>query len=369
MKRKLFNWLRVIVFIAVCALMVQAILHLYSLHQASFPEALSTNTLAAAFTCGILLLLLSTPFAFCLFGRMAGWRLHTLHILFIQVTRKDKLRVRLTPRLGYYVHMLPPRIDGASPWVLRLFARPFWLAGLFVLLALAAAATWRLPVCPVFIFLCGVCLGGSSVVLLPTKNDALLQALRLRRDVHCRQAFECAQHISAAVAENISLHDMPEAWFPALPAALIEDHYVYYVTYHRSGWLIDRERELEGYEALLPLLTLTPAPETYAFIAATIINGAIVEALNDLPPRCLKLLDDPSIKYMTPVSWERVINTALYARALFLHHDEQEAAQLLPDIEKHFTAESDRPRRTLRRLQEKAGLIPKEDPHVPRYSL
>ena len=361
MKRKLFNLLRIIAVIAVFALMGYAVMQLLTLQSAASAEACSINTLAAACTIGFVLLLLSLPIGSCLLSRMGGWRLHTLHILFVQITGKDKLRVRFVPRLGFYAHMLPPRIDGTSPWVLRLFARPIWLAGLFVLLALAAAATWRLPVCPVFIVLCGGCLGGSSVALLPTKNDALLQALRLRRDVHYRQAFECAQHISAAVAEKISLHDMPEAWFPALPAALIEDHYVYYVTYHRFGWLIDHERELEGYEALLPLLHLAPAPETYAFIAAAIINGAIVEALNDLPPRCLKLLDDPSIKYMTPVSWERVIKTALYARALFLHHDAQEAAQLLPDIEKHFTAESDRPRRTLRRLQEKAGVIPKED--------
>lgn len=356
MKRKLFNLLRIIAVIAVYALMGYAVMQLLTLQSAASIEACSINTLAAAFTITFVLLLLSLPIGSCLLSRIGGWRLHTLHILFIQITRKDKLRVRFVPRLGFYTHMLPPRIDGTSPWVLRLFARPFWLAGLFVLLALAAAATWRLPVCPVFIALCGGCLGGSSVALLPTKNDALLQALRLRRDVHYRQAFECAQHISAAVAEEISLHDMPEAWFPALPAALIEDHYVYYVTYHRSGWLIDQERELEGYEALLPLLTLTPAPETYAFIAATIINGAIVEALNDLPPRCLKLLDDPSIKYMTPVSWERVIKTALYARALFLHHDEQEAAALLPEIEKRLTPDTDAAPLTLRRLQEKAGM-------------
>lgn len=361
MKRKLFNLLRIIAVIAVYALMGYAVMQLLTMQSAASAEACSTNTLAAAYTIGLVLLLLSMPIGACLISRIGGWRLHTLQILFIQITKKDKLRVRFVPRLGYYVHMLPSRIDGASPWVLRLFAEPFYLTAMSMLLALACVMTWHTPVARIFLILSVGCFSGACFILLPTKNDALLQALCLRRDVHCRQAFECAQHISAAVAENISLHDMPEAWFPSLPASLIEDHYVYYVTYHRSGWLIDHERELEGYEALLPLLTLAPAPETYAFIAATILNGAIVEALNDLPPRCLQLLDDPSIKYMTPVSWERVINTALYARALFLHHDEQEAAQLLPDIEKHFTAESDRPRRTLRRLQEKAGLIPKED--------
>lgn len=365
MKRKLFNLLRIIAVIAVFALMGYAVMQLLTLQSAASAEACSINTLAAACTIGFVLLLLSLPIGSCLLSRMGGWQLHTLHILFIQITRKDKLRVRIVPRLGFYTHMLPPRIDGASPWALRLFASLIWVAGLFVLLALAAAATWLLPVCPVFIVLCGGCLGGSSGVLLPTKNDTLLQALRFRRDARYRQAFECAQHINAAVMDKVRLQDMPEAWFPALPAALLDDQYVRYITFQRSSWLICNDREKEGYEALLPLLDLTPTPETYTPIAGAIINGAIVEALNDLPPRCLKLLDDPSIKYMTPVSWERVIKTALYARALFLHHDAQEAAQLLPEIEKHLTAESDRPRRTLRRLQEKAGLIPKEDPHVP----
>lgn len=365
MKRKLFNLLRVIAVIAVCVLLFQAFTALLSLQYAICPETLSTNTLAAALTCGLVFILLSMPIGACLISRMAGWRLHSLHILFIQITRKDKLRVRFVPRLGYYVHMLPPRIDGTSPWVLRLFAEPFYLTAMSILLALACVMIWHTPVARLFLTLVISCFGGACFILLPSKNDRLLQALRFRRDARCRQAFECAQHISAAVMDKVHLQDMPEAWFPALPAALLDDYFVRYITFQRSSWLIHNEREAEGYEVLLPLLDLTPAPETYTTIAGAILNGAVVEALTDLPPRCLQLLDDPSVKYMTPASWDRAVKMALYARALFLHHSEDEAAALLPEVEKHITPEREEPRRTLLRLQEKAGLIPKEDPHAP----
>lgn len=364
MKRKLFNWLRVIAIIAICVLIFQAFTALLSLQYDSCSETLSTNTLAAAYTIGLVLLLLSMPIGACLISRIGGWQLHTLHILFIQVSNKDKLRVRFVPRLGYYARMLPSRIDGASPWVLRLFAEPFYLTAMSMLLALACVITWHTPVAHIFLILSFGCFSGACFILLPSKNDRLLQALRFRRDARYRQAFECAQHISAAGMDKVHLQDMPEDWFPALPAALLDDQFIRYITFQRSSWLIRNERELEGYEALLPLLDLSPAPETYLTIAGAILNGAVVEALHDLPPRCLQLLDDPSVKYMTPANWDRAVKMALYARALFLHQDETEAAALLPEVEKHITPEREEPRRTLRRLQEKAGLVPKEDPHA-----
>lgn len=361
MKGKLFKLLRVIAVIGAIALLALSSYQLISLQYAACPETLPDNVLAAAFICGVVLILLTLPIGSTLVAHMGGWRLHSLQILFVQVTRKDKLRVRLVPRLGFSAYLLPPRTDGASPWVLRLFAVPIWLAGLFVPLALASAISWRLPVARVFLILSISCISGACLILLSAKNGPLQQALCFHRDKRYLQAFECAQHISAAVMNQMRLADMPEDWFPALPANLLEDRYVRYVTFMRSSWLIRQDREQEGYETLLPLLDLTPAPETYTTIAGAILNGAVVEALCGLPPRCLQLLDDPSVKYMTPAGWARAIKTAQYARALFLHHDEAEAAALLPELEKLIAPEDDSARRTLRRLQEKAGLIPKEE--------
>lgn len=361
MKGKLFKLLRVIAVICGIALIALSSYQLISLQYDACREHLPDNVMAAAFTCGVVLIFLSLPIGAALIAHMGGWRLHTLQILFVQLTRKDKLRLRLVPRLGYYVRLLPPRTDGASPWGLRLFAGPIWLAALFVPLALASAITWQLPVARVFLILSLVCISGACLILLSAKNSLLQHALRFRRDKRYLQAFECAQHISVAAMDQMRLAAMPEAWFPALPANLLEDRYVRYVTFMRSSWLIRQEREPEGYDTLLPLLDLAPAPETYTTIAGAILNGAVVEALCSLPPRCLQLLDDPSVKYMTPAGWARAIKAAQYARALFLHHDEQEAAALLPELEKLITPEDDSARRTLRRLQEKAGLIPKED--------
>ena len=365
MNRKLINLLRIAAFILLIAAGAQALWILLDLHRAVCPQSLSTDTLAPLLVSLLAAFMLCMPAAACGISCLAGWRAHTMYILFVRFTWKDKLRVRFTPRPAFSLYVLPPRVDGAAPWVLPLLAPIIYMAAVSVLLALTACFTWQWPVARVFICASLGALLGAGFILLPGKNDRLLQALRFRRDARCRQAWECAHHITAAVTEKRRLAEMPEEWFPALPAALLDDRNVRYVMYHRAAWLIRTGREQEGYEALLPLLSLTPAPDTYAYIALSILNGAIVEALNDLPPRCLKQLDDPAVKYMTPSYAELSRNLALYARALFLHHDEQEAASLLPEIENHFTPDTDAAALTLRRLQEKAGVLPKEEDHAP----
>ena len=365
MKRKLINLLRIAAFILLIAAVTQALWILLDLHWALCPQSLSTDMLAPLLVSLFSAFALCMPAAACGISSLAGWRAHTVHIFFVRFTWKDKLRVRFTLRPAYSLRMLPPRVDGASPWVLPLLAPIIYMTAVSVLLALTACFTWQWVIARIFLCASLGALMGAGFILLPGKNDRLLQALRFRRDARYRQAWECSHHIAAAVAENHRLADMPEAWFPALPAALLDDRNVRYVMYHRAVWLIRTGREQEGYEALLPLLSLTPAPDTYACIALSILNGAIVEALNDLPPRCLKQLDDPAVKYMTPAYAELSRNLALYARALFLHHDEQKAASLLPEIEKRFTPDTDAAALTLRRLQEKAGVLPKEEDHAP----
>ena len=74
---------------------------------------------------------------------------------------------------------------------------------------------------------------------------------------------------------------------------------------------------------------------------------------------CLSQLEHPSVKYMTPAHWAPRARTAQYARALLLNRDEAEAAALLPAIEKDV-AEDQTDGALIRRIQEKAGIPPKE---------
>ena len=92
-------------------------------------------------------------------------------------------------------------------------------------------------------------------------------------------------------------------------------------------------------------------------IASAILNGVMCEALGDLPPMCMSQLDHPSLKLPLPQNWENQRLLAEYARALFLHRDEAEAAAILPKLEAAFDKEG-RTREGIEKLQRKAGILP-----------
>ena len=86
-------------------------------------------------------------------------------------------------------------------------------------------------------------------------------------------------------------------------------------------------------------------------------NPLAGEALAELPPLCMNRLEDDVLKMPLPPQWEYARLLARYARALFLRHDEAEAAALLPALEAEIEKQGRR-RAILVRMQEKAGLLP-----------
>lgn len=356
MKQKFLYLIRVMAVMAAVVLCIQGVGWLLGMHRSAVPQADSLDAAAAAFTIGLVLLILLLPVGVALIGLCRGYKLHRLHVLFIEVTHKEKLHIRLTGHLGFRVHMLPPRTDGTSPSTLYLLSVHLYFLGAVLLMALLTLVTWQTAMARGFMVLGFGFSMGVAVMLLPQKNtDALSRVLKFRRSHDLQRAWECAVSITAAMADGKRLDDMPEEWFLPYPAELMNDAAVQVCTFNRSSWLICHDRELEGYEALRPLFDLVPRPETHQTIAGALLNGAVCEALNDLPPMCLSQLDHPSLKYMTPARWERAVLTAKYARALLLHQDPEEAAAILPALEKLVTEEN-RGRETLARLQAKAGI-------------
>lgn len=358
MKQKLLNFIRVICLIAGLVLAVIGLLHLLNLHWAAFPhfyDAGLVGSVLPVILAGLLFLL--TPLAVAGAGKLCKYRVKETRIAFVHITWGKGIRLG-RPHFG--TAMLPPWLDGTSPFVLPMLSASLYflcLSGLFLLLSLLlwkTAAVETLLYAALFFFTLAL------TRFLPWANgrDDLSRVWRMRRSPDLVRAWECAAHIGDALAGGKKLPDMPDAWFQTYPAELAEDEYVSNCMINGSSRLIRQECYGEAYEMLRPLFDLKPAPHTHRVIACAVLNGALCEAMNDLPPMCLEQLDHQSVKYMTPPTWQPRMELVKYARAL-LHHDEAEAAEILSGLER-LLAQDDADRTTLIRLQRKAGLLSDE---------
>ena len=192
---------------------------------------------------------------------------------------------------------------------------------------------------------------------LPTRSNVFDRILVFRKSRDLRRAWECSLHQNAAMDHKTKLRDMPAEWFLPYPEALKDEPLVMYANFNRAAWLISQDRYAEGYEVLRYFFDLVPAPKTHTMIASAILNGVMCEALGDLPPMCMSQLEHPSLKLPLPQNWENQRLLAEYARALFLHRDEAEAAAILPKLEAAFDKEG-RTREGIEKLQRKAGILP-----------
>ena len=362
-KRKLINLVRIVGLLGLFALAFWVLVTLGNLHQQTCPELYAPGSDDYLWLYMLLcaLVLLMMPAITCIGGLLSGYRLHRMRILFIEIAREDKLRIRLTRRMGYGALLLPPRTDGTSPYKLALLCAPLVMAALAAITLALTAIFWHTGPARALMIMPIACVLAIVFILLPRRNttDCLSRVLAFRsRDK--RRAWECSMHITAALSDGKRLMDMPEEWFQQYPAEVAEDLYVSNCIINGSSRLIRQARFAEAYEMLRPLFDLAPAPETHQLVACVLLNGAICEALAELPPHCLSRLELPSVKYMTPASWTPRLRTAQYARALFLNHDEAEAAALWTQIEKDMAADRIDDE-LIRRMQEKAGLITKED--------
>lgn len=354
--KKLVKMIRIVLSIALVIGWYQIMQALIDFHYTCCPELYGTAANKTLLFLPLIVLLLMMPFPIAAITAASGYKLHRLHWLFLVITKPDKLRIRLNKKLGFSLRMLPPRTDGTSPYVLYWCSAYVIIAALFVISALLAAIFWRTPASRYLNnYFLGTGLWVFLLPLLPTKGNAINRVLAFRRSQDLRRAWECSMHTAAAMDQGMELTEMPEEWFLPYPEKIQDHPLVRLNNFNHAARLIDQERPLEGYECLRYFFDLTPAPDTYQLIAGAILNGAIVEALNDLPPMCLSQLEHASLKLPLPPQWERGLLTARYACALFVHHDENEAAAILPELEKMIEKEG-KGHETLERLQKKAGI-------------
>lgn len=332
MKKKLSRLMITLLLLAAFAAAFAGMMHLSNLHRAEYPRLHAANApqnilpvIGAAACLGLFSLFV----ALC--SKVCGYRFLELRLLFLHVRKEEgRLRFRLgKPGLGTLV--LPPRTDGTSPWRLFVMLRPLYfglVTLVFLLLIIPAWGTtaFRPLLLPVFLYLCM-----TLISLLPRKNglDPLSLWRKYSRSRDCLRAWECASYVAVALHQEKKLMDMPEEWFGTYPAELAADPYVSNCLINGSSRLMRQRKFAEAYAMLAPLLDIAPSPDTHTSLACAILNGAICEALANLPVRCLEQLEHPSVAYMCPETWKERALMAKYARAALITRDAEEAAALL----------------------------------------
>lgn len=347
--------LRILLWLMAGAALIAGMLALDQAHRAAFPALAQEELSTGALFLGMLLYVLGMPFAGWLLGAASGCRLQEMHLIFLSVTGQQGLQVRFTRRFGLGVSLLPPRTDGTSPYVLPSLSRLVWGGLLGGAALLATAAAWAQPAARTLLVLDLLYALFLLVTLLPRsrRDDAISLYLDLKRSREFRRTWECAQCILSAQRAGKSLADMPPEWFLTAPPAKVEHVLMQVHAVNSASYLMPQLRFREAYAIVEPLLALQPAPETHESIACAILNGAICEALADLPPCCLLQLDHPSVRYMTPPPWRVRRLLAEYARTLVVDRDAQLAARLLERIGDAASAGFNGT--LIRLLQEKAG--------------
>lgn len=359
--KKLVKFIRVVLAVALAIGWYQCMKALIVYHVDSCPElyGVEINRLLAYLP--LLGVFAIVPFPVAAAALLSGYKLVRLRWFFLEISKPDKLRIRLTKKLGLGAQVLPPRTDGSSPYALYWLSGNIYLVALALLLGLLTALLWRMPAARYLnIWFCAMMMA-CLVPLLPTKNSSLDRVLAFRNSRDLRRAWECSLYLNAAMGKKEKLSDMPEEWFLPYPAELKDHPLVMYANFNRAAWLISKDRWMEGYAELQYFFDLVPAPKTHTMIASAILNGVVCEVLGDLPYMCLSQLDHPSLKLPLPPAWETQRLQAEYARALFLHHDEVEAAAILPKLEAALEKDG-RTREGIEKLQRKAGLLTDDVP-------
>lgn len=337
MKHKLVGLLRVAGLIAVFVGALAGAMQLSGLHRASCPELYAADQPDYAWLSFVLagLTFLTIPLLIALGGRLSGYRVKQINLLFLQITPEDRPHFRLTGRFGWGSTVLPPRTQPPIPYALYLLFVFLAMAALAAAYSLVALLLWRTGPARALLTMPILCICMAAVLLLPRRSgmDALSRVLVFRRNKDCLRAWACTLFISEALSRKMKLTDMPDEWFQTYPADLVVDVYVRTCMINGASRLMRQRRFAEAHGILLPLLTLKPAPDTHTEIACAILNGAICEAAAELPHQFLNLLDHDAVRYMLPPSWQPRLLTARYAHALFVSRDDAAAAALLAQID------------------------------------
>ena len=172
MKKKQFSYLRTIALLALAGLAFWGLVSLGALHRRTCPELYAPGSSDYAWLYLVLfaLIILLIPVISSIGGLLTGYRLHRMRILFLDVRQEEKLRVRLSKRFGWGALLLPPRIDGSSPYRLMLLSQPLALAALSAICLALALIFWHTGPAQALLIVPVACLGLLVVLFLPRKN-------------------------------------------------------------------------------------------------------------------------------------------------------------------------------------------------------
>lgn len=362
MKHRFERAPRILLLLALGVGLVWGYSALNAAHQAAYPGLYAAPSFLLILL-AIFLLLVTTPLVMGLIGTACGYQLKLLQLPFLEITRREQLRVRLNGRIRFGILMLPPCTDGTAPCLLLVASSFLYHGALAGLTLLLTAVFWQTSAARSLLYAAFLLLLFLLVSLLPKANrlDGLSMLLALRRSREFRRSWACTMHINAALLDDRRLIDMPEEWFlTELPSRISHPFIQTHVTNSVSRRM-RQGRFDEAYALLQPLLSIPPTPATHTVVACSILNGAVCEALAELPPVCLNQLEQPSVQYMTPPAWQPRRLTALYAHTLLIDRDDKKAGELLAQLRQadptHIEDEM------IRLLQAKAENQTKENPH------
>ena len=180
MKKKLLTYLRILLLLALAGLAAWGLVSLGVLHQTACPDLYAPGSSDYAWLYLVLfaLIILLIPVISSIGGLLTGYRLHRMRILFLDVRQEEKLRVRLSKRPGWGTFLVPPRIDGTSPYKLALLSAPLSLAITAGLCLVLALIFWHTGPAQALLIVPVACLGLLVVLFLPRKKRAFREPVR-----------------------------------------------------------------------------------------------------------------------------------------------------------------------------------------------
>ncbi len=319
------NTPRILLILALAILFVWAYLTLLNAWTSAHPDVPSPSPLTALLLLPMLLFLLAGKL---LIGRWSGYRLIHANLLLIGLVGEEgRIVVRAPWKTPLGVMMLPPRTDGTSPCGAFIAAWPICCALLTGAMLLLTGILWHTAAAQIALLMALYSFLLALVLCFPRRDglDALSLLQSFRDAPELRRALACSQHLNVLISRKVPLADMPEELFLPFPPELAANPYASHLMLHRSSRLIRQQQFAQAYDALQPLLSLPDTHEQYrhSLRATAILNAALCEALLQLPPRYLLMLDDPAVAYMLPDTWKPRLALARYAHALCVLKDEE----------------------------------------------
>ena len=284
--------------------------------------------------CALVLLgLLLSHLGSLLGGLLTGWKLAEFSVFGLGLHRDKENRLRLMYRQNaqpLQSLMLPPRLDGGSP-----FGGVY--AGYVLLMAVVGVVAMLLACClrAMHIMPAVFQLGGFMVMLsLVCVCRVLPFYTQLRKNVHLRRAYEVNSLTSAVSRRGLGVNSMPEEAFVPFPEEALLFSQAFVAQCNTCTRLLNDGEYARAYELLLQLVDVLPRkalrlPNKIVWEQMLMLNGAIAEMLMGAAPFLSEKLGAEAMKIINTPGWYERLLLARYMRALLVTKEEGNAENLL----------------------------------------